>query len=451
MSRDRFGVDWHGRRVVVVGLAKSGAAASKLLQQAGCRVRVTERCDTSSVRTAAEELKAAGVEAVEIGQHSRQFLDGCEAVVVSPGVPESAEPIQWALASGRPVWSEIELAFRFCPASVVAVTGTNGKSSVCTLIQHVLQAAGRPAVACGNLGTPFSEVVSSLTTQMTAVVEVSSFQLLWCDQFRPTIGILLNVGTNHLDRHQDRSHYINAKARLFQRQTPTDVAVLNGCDPEVVTLSQRVVAQRVWFGDNRTNPPRFRLGPSSCRVLSESGQAVLQVGRVLGIPDPLVYQVIREFQGLEHRLEYVTTVQGIRFVNDAKSTTPESLLYALQRCQGPVVPIVGGRDKGLDFTPLKAALAQDRIRGVMLIGESRKQIRTLLNGSTTSRECETLAEAVEEAAKLARPGDTVLFSPACASFDMFRNFEERGRLYKQLVRALPNDSSPNGHHQAPSA
>jgi len=172
---------------------------------------------------------------------------------------------------------------------------------------------------------------------------------------------------------------------------------------------------------------------------------------VLGIPDPLVYQVIREFQGLEHRLEYVTTVQGIRFVNDAKSTTPESLLYALQRCQGPVVPIVGGRDKGLDFTPLKAALAQDRIRGVMLIGESRKQIRTLLNGSTTSRECETLAEAVEEAAKLARPGDTVLFSPACASFDMFRNFEERGRLYKQLVRALPNDSSPNGHHQAPSA
>lgn len=438
---DRFGVNWEGRTILVVGLGKSGLAATTWLTQVGCRVRVTDLRDPEALQLPAAQLRQQGVEQLELGHHTRALLEGCEAVVVSPGVPESALPIRWACEMGLPIMSEVELAFQFCMSPIVAVTGTNGKSSVVTLIQKVLSAAGRPVVACGNLGTPFSEILPSLTTNTIAVVEVSSFQLVWCDEFRPAIGVLLNLGTNHLDRHHDREAYLAAKVRLFQRQTPIDFAVLNHCDPEIVKLSKPLRAQRVWFGNDSENPPAFRLDPATCRVLSDNAQAVLQVGRILGVPDPLIYQAIREFQGLQHRLEYVATIHGVRLINDAKSTTPESLLYALSRCQGPVVPIVGGRNKGLDFRPLRHALAQVRIRGVVLIGESRTTLRQLLNGSSNVREGDTLDQALAQAIDLAHPGDTILFSPACASFDMFKNFEERGQRFKQLVADLERNTA----------
>ncbi len=444
-AMDRFGVDWSDRAVLVVGLGKSGIAAARLLHRIGCRVRMTELADSEPLQARGAELRASGVAEVEVGRHSRRMFDGADLVVVSPGVPDAASPVRWAEERGTPIISEIELAFRFCAAPIVAVTGTNGKSSVVTLIQRLLQAAGRPAVACGNLGTPFADVMSTMTTSTVAVVEVSSFQLERCETFRPAIGVLLNLGVNHLDRHQDRPAYIAAKARLFQRQTPQDVAVLNAHDPHVVALSRTLHAQRIWFGDRAVNPPAFRLDDATQRVLPDNMQAVLQVGRLLGIPDPLTYQTIREFRGLEHRLEYLLTTDGVRLINDSKSTTPDSLLYALAQCPGSLVPIVGGRDKGLDFEPLGPALTQERVRGVVLIGESRRRIRTLLNGSTTAREGETLEEAVREAMRLAHPGDTILFSPGCASFDMFRNFEERGRAFKALARRLGQAVQTNGH------
>lgn len=431
---DRFGVNWRARRVAVLGLGKSGLAAARLLQQAGCRVRMSEARDTEELRQMAGRLREAGVEEIELGGHSQRLLDGCEAVIVSPGIAESLPSLRRAAAQGLSVLSEIELAFRFCASPVVAVTGTNGKSSVVTLIQRVLTAAGRHAVACGNLGVPFAEVLPTLTPRSIAVVEVSSFQLLGCQQFRPFVGVLLNLGTNHLDRHPDREHYIAAKARLFARQTPEDYAVLNGADAEVVALGTHVYAQRVWFGANQDNPPHVLLDPVTCQILSANFQAVLQVSRILDVPDPLTYQMIRQFRGLEHRLEYVGTVRGVRIVNDSKSTTPESLLYALARCPGSVVPIIGGRDKGLDFRPLRAALAEERVRGIVLIGESRRQLHALLNGRANVRGCATLEGSLDAALELAPPGDTVLFSPACASFDMFKNFEERGTRFKELVR-----------------
>lgn len=431
-SVDRFGVNWQGRVVVIVGLAKSGVAAAKLLQRLGCRVRMTELRDTDTVRTTAAQLIDDGVEHVEWGAHSPRLFDGCEVVITSPGVPESAAPIHWATERQLPIISEIELAFRFCRAPIVAVTGTTGKSSVVTLIQRLLQASRRPAVACGNIGIPFAEVVPTLTPDAIAVVEVSSFQLARCDQFRPSIGVLLNLGTNHLDWHQDRLSYFQAKARLFRRQTSLDYAVLNAADPEVVALSGAVRAQRVWFGGRQDVAP-FELDGATCRVLLENAQAVLQVGRILGVPDPLIYQTIREFRGLEHRLEYVTTIRGVRLINDAKSTTPDSLVYALEQVNGPVVPIIGGKDKGLDVESLRVVLADPKVRGVVLIGESRHKLRALINGTVQTAECETLEDAVQAAMRVARPGDTIVFSPAFASFDMFRNFEERGRQFKQLV------------------
>lgn len=433
---DITGRSWAGRRVTVVGLGRSGVAAAELLCQVGARVRATDASHSADVKAAHASLLAMGVEDVEIGTHTRRMLEGAELVVVSPGVPESTGPIRWALETGTPIMSEIELAYFFCPSAIIAVTGTNGKSTAVTLIAEIAKASGRRAIACGNLGIPFSSVVTRLTPQAFAVVEVSSFQLLWCERFRPTIGLLLNIGTNHLDRHQDPAAYLAAKARLFQCQTPQDWAVLNGCDARIAALGERMHAQRVWFGENRSNAPGCWLTPETLEALTESAQAVVQVARILRIPDPLAWQVIRSFRGLEHRMEYVGASSGVRFINDSKSTTPDSLLFALSQTTGAVVVIMGGRDKGMDYGTLSAPLHNARVKGVVLIGESRPRLRSLFNGTPTVVERETLDEAVKAAAQLAPAGATVLFSPAAASFDMFRNFEDRGRAFKAIVLKL---------------
>jgi len=413
-------------------------AAAGLLSRLGCRVRATDARRSAALELLSESLYALGVDAVELGGHTTSFIEDSQLVVVSPGVPESAEPIQWALAQQIPIVSEVELAFRFCPSPIVAVTGTNGKSTTVTLIAQLLNAARHSAVACGNIGVPFSSMLDQLTPSTVAVVEVSSFQLLGCHQFRPHIGVLLNLGTNHLDRHQDPRAYLAAKARLFARQTSKDYAVLNGTDPRIIAASKTWQAQRVWFGDHRSNPPAFQLEPATSRSLTLSAQAILQVGRLFDIPDPLTWQVLRSARSLEHRLESVATIRGVHFVNDSKSTTPESLLFALAQTRGDVVVILGGRDKALDFTGLVEPLHAERVKGLIFIGESRSRLRALLNGSPTapSRQCASLEEAVQAAVAFAGPGTTVLFSPACASFDMFRDFEERGRTFKAIVQEV---------------
>ena len=397
---------------------------------------MTDARTTPALEQVAAALSSQGVEEVELGRHSLRLVAESEGVVVSPGIADTCPLVQGAIERRIPIISEIELAFQFCRAPVLAVTGTNGKSSVVTLIEAVLRASGKTAIACGNLGVPFSAVVGRLPREAIAVVEVSSFQLSWCDTFRPKIGVLLNLRTNHLDRHGHRDDYVKAKARLFRHQTPEDWAVLNGRDPEIVALAARLNAQRVWFGANRTNPPSLSLSPQTLTALGENAQAVLQVCRLLDIPDPLSCQVIRSFRGLQHRMEHVATIRGVSFINDSKSTTPASLLYALSQLRGPLVLILGGRDKGLDFRPLADVAHEERVKGVVLIGESRERLRSLLNGMAKVREGATLEEALEQAAAFAEPGDTVLFSPACASFDMFPDFEARGQAFKSIVQCM---------------
>ncbi len=443
---DRFGVDWRGRSVGVVGMARSGMAAYELLRQVGARISISDRNQDAATQQVAERLRQSGVEHIELGHHSRGIFDDCDVLVVSPGVPESAAPIRWAIENGTPIISEVELAFRFCNAPIIAVTGTNGKSSVVTLIDKMLRARGKPSVACGNLGIPFCSVIPSLTPDTTVVLEISSFQLVWCDQFRPNVGVLLNLGSNHLDRHPDHESYVMAKARLFDRQSPHDFAVLNSRDPAVSKLGERMRAQRGWFGapegaEAGPQAARFVIDAATHRALPENMQAVLQVARILDIPDPFSYQTIREFRGLEHRIEYVETIRGVRVINDSKSTTPESCLYALTRCGGHIVLILGGKDKGMDFRILQPVLQQERIRGIVLVGDARPALRGLFQGSLKVREAETFDGAVRAAVAAAHAGDTVLFSPACASFDMFRNFEERGRVFKQLVRQLAREAA----------
>jgi UDP-N-acetylmuramoylalanine--D-glutamate ligase len=253
--------DWHGWRFVVVGLGRSGIAAAQLLRRLGAHVRATDSQDTAATRAARTLLKFCGVEDVELGTHSKSLMLGADAVVVSPGVPETAMPIRWAHEHEVPVWSEVELAYRCCESPIVAVTGTNGKSTAVTLIAGILQAARRPAIACGNLGTPFSSILDQLTPRTTVVLEVSSFQLMGCDTFRPDIGVFLNIGTNHLDRHQDRDAYLAAKLKLFARQTAEDWAVVNA-DPAIAGRLGRIRARTVWFGEARTGPT---LRPTSWR------------------------------------------------------------------------------------------------------------------------------------------------------------------------------------------
>lgn len=438
---DIFGQPWKGRRVCVIGIGRSGMAASRLLAQAGCRVAVSDSRSEGVLGEECKTLRAMGIDEIELGGHTERYFDWAETIVVSPGVSERSAPIQWAIQKHLPVLSEIELAYRFCPSPIVGVTGTNGKSTAVTLIAEVLNASRRHAVSCGNVGIPFSSIIEQLTPDSVAVVEVSSFQLMTCEHFRPTIGVLLNIGTNHLDRHRDSSAYLTAKARLFARQTHDDWAVLNGRDARITAVAERLAAQRVWFGENRSNKPGLQLAPETLRALSEGAQAVLQVGRLLGVADALTWQVIRLFRGLEHRLERVATVGSVHFINDSKSTTPESLLYALERTPGMVIPILGGRDKGMNFEPLRQVLSDARIKAVVLIGESRARLRALFNGASSVHECASLEDAVSVAAKQASPGTTVLFSPACASFDMFRDFEHRGRVFKSIVQELAEGQS----------
>jgi len=434
---DRFGYLWTGRKVAVIGLGKSGLAAATWLCHVGARVSATDILDTSQLRAAKASLELLGAEVV-LGSHPASLIESSEVVIASPGIKDTASPVKQALNRNIPILSEIELAFRFCPSPIIAVTGTNGKSTVVTLIAQLIASTGRKAVACGNLGIPFTSVLMTLTPQTIAVVEVSSFQLLWCDRFCPNIGVFLNLGTNHLDWHKNREEYIGAKLRLFKRQTLAEWVVLNGKDPKISDIGEYLPARRVWFGENRDNPPSLRIAPETRCVLTDNFQAVLQVGRLLGIADVVTCGVLRDFRGLEHRLEYVKTSRGITFINDSKSTTPDSLLFALSQIKGRVIIILGGRDKGLDFSSLQIALRQKHIGGLVLIGESRARLRAIANGNCGIQECETLKEAVYAAAKMAGTGDTVLLSPACASFDMFRNFEDRGMEFKRIVNNLTN-------------
>jgi len=440
-STDVFGKSWEGRRVAVIGLGKSGLAAAELLCRLGCKVSATDAADNPSLNQARIFLQEQGVIKVELGEHSSDLIEQSELAVLSPGVSESAPPVQLAKRLGIALMSEIELAFHFCPSPIVAVTGTNGKSSSVTLIADLLKASGRHVVACGNLGIPFSSIVGQLGPDSIAVVEVSSFQLLQCRRFRPFIGVLLNLGINHLDRHEDLSDYHQAKTRLYQAQGPGDWAVLNGADKKIrEQVGVGLKAQCVWFGEDRTNPLGFSISPNMMRIFSPVSQAALQVGRIFGIPDPLVWQIIKEFRGLEHRLEYVTAVRGREFINDSKSTTPDSLLFALQRVQGRIVLIMGGRDKRLDMGGVVQAIKDERIIGVVLIGESRKRLADLLNhngmNGTKIEESGTMEEAVHAAWRLAAPGTKGLLSPAHSSFDMFRSFEERGHTFKRIVDQL---------------
>jgi len=438
-----------GQRVLVLGLGVSGVSAARFCAQRGARVLAADERPDSAIAGLAQLPP-------EVARRTGQpFPDAgdFDLVVPSPGVPRE----RWAKRARR-AWGDLELCYRALAAPIVAITGTNGKSTTTRLVEALLRAAGRRARAAGNLGDPALELVGAELD--FAVLEVSSFQLEAVEAFRPRVAVVLNVTPDHLDRHGSFEGYLAAKARLLEQQEPSDSAVLNFDDPAVRGLAQRTRARVVPF---RTSGPlehgawweagsvvlapaggaRERHSLAALKLAGvhnrENAVAALAAVAAAGVPAARAAEGFAGFEGLPHRMQTVARARGVEWVNDSKATNPGAALRSLHSYDAPLVWIAGGRDKGLDFRELAEA-AQGRVRTALLIGEAAGKLEAALAGRVPAREAGTLERAVALAAELAQPGDVVLLAPACASFDQFRSYEDRGERFRAAVAALAKES-----------
>ncbi len=451
------------RRFSILGAARSGLAVAGLLRDRGASVFVSDKAPADKMQQAAVEMERMGVP-FELGSNTGRVLDA-DVLVLSPGVPSSAPIVREALAKGVRVVSELEVGSWFCAAPIVAVTGTNGKTTTTTLIGEIFADAGRPAIVAGNIGTAFSLEVSNTGSDSVAILEVSSFQLDHIGSFRPRVSIILNITPDHLDRYEHSfEKYIASKCRVFENQREGDVLIYNWDDD----VTRREV-------ERLANPGITRLPFSIIRPLEagawvEAGDVVtvvygtrshvinvMKIGikgshnrynsmaatlaaQAMGIPAATIASTLMSFQGVEHRLEFVRELDGVKYVNDSKGTNVDSVWYALQSFDAPIVIMLGGRDKGNDYSRLRD-LMKKHVRAVVAIGESADKVVQAFASEFTVRKAASMAEAVEEGRDLAQPGDVVLLSPACASFDWFENYEHRGRVFKDLVKSLKGRSA----------
>jgi UDP-N-acetylmuramoylalanine--D-glutamate ligase len=443
-----------GKRVTVVGAARSGVAAAHLLVARGATVTLT---DMRAELPEEAQLRSAGV-ALELGGHSEATLTRSDIVVVSPGVPPNQPALAAARAAGVHVMGELELASRWLRGRVVAITGTKGKSTTTTLTGRILEAGGYRVLVGGNIGAALSAQVDESTEDTIHVVEASSFQLESIETFRPWIAVLLNFSPDHLDRHASIEEYAAAKSRIFVNQTAADWAVLNADDPAVAGMASGAASRRLMFSMSdslasgvlvrgnyivrRTADGDQELIPlSSVRLLGRhliaDVLAASAVATIVGVDSAAMTRAVGDFRGLEHALEPVTEIGGVLFVNDSKATNIEAASRAVQSFDSLVV-IMGGRFKGGDFAALTGLLAE-RHAQVVAIGEAGDLIREAFEGSVRVHRAADMGSAVRTAFASASPGATVLLAPACASFDMFRDYAERGRVFKQEVLRLEQE------------
>ncbi|MBI3811772.1 MAG: UDP-N-acetylmuramoyl-L-alanine--D-glutamate ligase [Nitrospirae bacterium] len=448
-----------GKRVTVVGLGRSGQAATRLLVRQGAKVTVTDHRPAVDLDGPMALLRDYPVRYC-VGGHPEEAFQDAELIVMSPGIAvESVDAIEAAKTRGVPVIGELELAFRFAKAPVAAITGTNGKSTTTALIGGILRQSGRRVFVGGNLGRPLCEAVLEPVEWDWLVAEVSSFQLETIGTFRPRVAVLLNVTPNHLDRYRTMEDYLSAKLRLFENQTEDDTAVVNADDPTVLRETGSVRARRIIFSQ-RSRPETGVYAEAGAVVATgisassermeiirreelplpgshnlENVLAAAAVGLVCGCPPDQIRKAVREFKGLEHRLEPVRKRNGVLYVNDSKATTVVALAKALEAFSEQIVLIAGGRNKGATFDPLRDLVSR-RVKTAVLIGEARPILRAAWNGAVHLVDAESLEEAVRLAAQTAASGDVVLLAPACASYDMFRDFEDRGRRFKEIVNGL---------------
>ncbi|HXP79935.1 MAG TPA: UDP-N-acetylmuramoyl-L-alanine--D-glutamate ligase [Verrucomicrobiae bacterium] len=450
-------IELTGKKVLVVGLARTGIATALFCAERGARVTATESRPEVEIAEIAAKLRAAGV-TLELGGHRAETFAEQDLIVPSPGVPPMTPALAAARAIGVPVWSEIELAWRFLRGRLICITGSNGKTTTTSMIGHILETARLPVQIAGNIGTPLISRVDLSSDASFTVVEASSFQLESISAFRPDIGVLLNVTPDHLDRHGSIEAYGRAKARMFENQTAEDAAVINADDaiaPQYAPSGPRVFyfsrEKRVASGCYlRGDEIVFRCDGTETVLLLrkdiglrgshniENVLAAAAAARLAGAEPVAIAEGVRTFAGVEHRIEYVATISGVEYFNDSKATNVDATLKALDAFPGNVLVILGGKDKGSDYRILRQAL-RSHARMALLIGSAAEKIEAELAGVIPVERAETLARAVEIAARHARPGDIVLLAPACASFDQFENFEQRGRVFKQLVRELEKE------------
>jgi len=448
-------MELQGQRVMVIGLGISGRAAARLLAARGAQLVMTDR----NADLAREDLPAG---TVHLGAEDPAWLDApahVDLVVASPGVPQTSTLMSAARARRIPIVGELELGSRFVSAPMVAITGTNGKSTVTVLLGEICKAAGMQTFVGGNLGTPLADAAGAAYD--VAVIEVSSYQLELIETFKPHVAIHLNLTDDHLDRYRDLGEYGRAKARLFENQDASDWAILNRDDPHVWKLAREVRAHVFSFGFERPAPAAPNLssaiwcdsdalafvdGTRSGRIaLSRfalpgrhnllNAMAAVAAALALGVAPQTIERALTRFTGLPHRTEFVRDLNGVSYIDDSKGTNVAAVVEALGATAAPVILIAGGVDKGGDYAPLRAPLTE-KVKLLILIGAARDKMRTALEGAIAIETAPALAEAVRIAAAHARRGDIVMLSPACSSFDQFKDYAERGRVFQELVRAL---------------
>ncbi|MGH9718952.1 MAG: UDP-N-acetylmuramoyl-L-alanine--D-glutamate ligase [Bryobacteraceae bacterium] len=438
-----------GAKTLVVGMKRSGLAAAELLAARGADVLATDLKPLDQLPKAAEALARIGA---RFEVQSPAVFEGRDLIVLSPGVPPDAEPLHQARARGIRVIGEVELAAEFLQGPIIGITGSNGKTTTTALTGHILRECGIPVQVGGNIGTAVTAMITSSRANQWNVIELSSFQLETIDRFRSQIGVCLNVTPDHLDRHHTFAAYAAAKARLFETQLSTDFAVLNADDPQCVLFASRTAARPLWFSLTRAMDPGVWLEKGavwfdSQRILGaneipirgrhniENTMAAIAAARLAGAATEPIAAAVRTFRAVEHRLEFVRNIAGVDFYNDSKATNVDATLKAIEAFEGRLWVILGGKDKGSDYTTLTPQLKR-KAHAALLIGAAAKIIETQLGGQVPLIESGTLDAAVREAFHRSSPGDTILLAPACASFDQFEDYEHRGRAFKQIVEGL---------------
>ncbi len=458
-------MDIRGKNVLVVGLARSGVAAARWLGDHGAVVTGTDVRGPEAFPKEIPELLSRKV-ALELGSHRESTFLRQDCIVISPGVPADLPVLNLARQKGIPVVPEIEVASWFLDGQLAGITGTNGKTTTTTLLGKMMEESGFSTFVGGNIGVPLLSAVDLDPPASVIVAELSSFQLETIQSFRPHVAALLNLSPNHLDRHPNFEAYVAAKARIFSNQTPNDYAILNADDENVMKLAPSIRSRKVFFSRRREIPNGVLVSggtvlyrvqnleaavmrTSDVRLLGdfnlENVLAAAAAACVLGADFTSIRRAVRGFTGVEHRLEFVREIRGVDFYNDSKATSVDAAAKALSTFEKGVHLILGGKDKGAPYTPLRS-LMKDRVREVLVIGAAREQIVRDLTGAVEIVEAGDLETAVRTAARSARPGDVVLLAPACSSFDQFENFEHRGHVFKALVESLAEEISrkPSG-------
>ena len=451
--------DPKGKRILLVGLARSGRAALDFFRRRGAVVTVSDSRPPWSFAGEIPELLADKV-GLEFGEHGLGTFLRQDFIVVSPGVPWDLAPLEAARQRGIPVMAEVEAAACFLEGPLVGVTGSNGKTTTTSLIGRMLEASGYPILLGGNIGVPLIGSVDQATPDTVTVAELSSFQLEGIENLHPHVAVLLNITANHLDRHPSFEAYLGAKVRIFRNQTGADYAVLNADDPVVMGVAERTAAHKIFFSRSQDLPEGllvsegqvlYRVGHLERELFSvrdvklrgdfnlENVLAASAAACVLGADFDALAQAVREFYGVEHRLEHVGDVMGVEFYNDSKATSVDATVKALTAFERGVHLILGGKDKGAPYAPL-IPLLKERVRDVLVIGAAAERITRELAGTVELAQAGDLASAVHMAFGAARPGDVILLSPACSSYDQFHDFEERGRVFKELVETLAQEA-----------